>query len=137
MKCSINRFFSKCDQILSFLQICSHLLKKPLMEIFFLCMVVVWCPCDTRSILSIIQGQTDRYSGWLAGPHICDDFSELTNSRWSLSSRIFVLFSFSIWVFFLTNIHDSQESRGRGRLSLQISFYRFQSLHRHLDISHS
>ena len=30
MKFSIKDFFSKCDQILSFLQICSHLLKKSL-----------------------------------------------------------------------------------------------------------
>ena len=115
MKCSINRFFSKCDQILSFLQICSHLLKKPLMEIFFLCMVVVWCPCDTRSILSIIQGQTDRSSGWLAGPHICDGFSELTNNRWSLSSRIFVLFSFSIWVFFFDKYSRFTGKQGKGK----------------------
>ena len=35
MKFSINEFFSKCDQILSFLQIWSRLLKKFLMENFF------------------------------------------------------------------------------------------------------
>ena len=34
MKFSINNFFSKCDQILSFLRIWSHLLKKSLMENF-------------------------------------------------------------------------------------------------------
>ena len=32
-------FFSKCDQILSFLPIWSHLLKKSLMENFFICAV--------------------------------------------------------------------------------------------------
>ena len=32
MKFSIKDFFSKCDQIRRFLQICSHLLKKSLME---------------------------------------------------------------------------------------------------------
>ena len=32
MEFSIKDFFSKCDQIPSFLQIWSHLLKKPLME---------------------------------------------------------------------------------------------------------
>ena len=32
MKFSIKDFFSKCDQILSFLRIWSHLLKKSLME---------------------------------------------------------------------------------------------------------
>ena len=36
MKFSIH-FFSKCDQICSFLRIWSHLLKKSLMEIFFFC----------------------------------------------------------------------------------------------------
>ena len=34
MKFSINYFFSKCDQIRRFLRICSHLLKKSLMENF-------------------------------------------------------------------------------------------------------
>ena len=34
MKFSINDFFSKCDQIHSFLQIWSHLLKNSLMENF-------------------------------------------------------------------------------------------------------
>ena len=35
MKFSIKDFFSKCDQISSFLQILSHLLKKFLMKNFF------------------------------------------------------------------------------------------------------
>ena len=39
MKFSTKDFFSKCDQIRSFLQIWSHLLKKNLMEIFFFCAV--------------------------------------------------------------------------------------------------
>ena len=34
MKFSINDSFSKCDQILSFLRIWSHLLKKSLIENF-------------------------------------------------------------------------------------------------------
>ena len=37
MKFSIKNFFSKCDQIRNFLRICSHLLKKSLMENFFFC----------------------------------------------------------------------------------------------------
>ena len=40
MKLSIKGFFSKCDQILSFLQIWSHLLKKSLMENFIFCAVL-------------------------------------------------------------------------------------------------
>ena len=43
MKFSIKDFFSKCDQIRSFLQISSHLLKKSLMENFSFCAVQgVW-----------------------------------------------------------------------------------------------
>ena len=39
MKFSIKEFFSKCDQICNFLQICSHLLKKSLTENFIFCAV--------------------------------------------------------------------------------------------------
>ena len=41
MKFSIKDFFSKYDQIRSFLRIWSHLLKKSLIENFFFC--AVWC----------------------------------------------------------------------------------------------
>ena len=37
MKFSIKGLFSKCDQIRSFLQIWSHLLKKSLMKNFIFC----------------------------------------------------------------------------------------------------
>ena len=40
MKLSIKDFFSKCDQICSFLQIWSNLLKKSLMENFIFCVVL-------------------------------------------------------------------------------------------------
>ena len=39
MKFSITDFFSKCDQICSFLRIWSHLLKKSLMQNFIFCAV--------------------------------------------------------------------------------------------------
>ena len=39
MKFFIKDFFSKCDQICSFLRIWSHLLKKSLMENFIYCVV--------------------------------------------------------------------------------------------------
>ena len=43
MKLSIKNFFSKCDQIRSFLQIWSHLLKKSLIENFIFCAVYnIW-----------------------------------------------------------------------------------------------
>ena len=37
MKFSIKDFFSKCEQIRTFLRICSHLLKKSLMENSIFC----------------------------------------------------------------------------------------------------
>ena len=40
MKFSVKDFFSKCDQIGSFLRIWSHLLKKSLTENFFFCAVI-------------------------------------------------------------------------------------------------
>ena len=40
MKFSSKDFFSNCDQILSFLRIWSHLLKKSLMENFIFCAVI-------------------------------------------------------------------------------------------------
>ena len=39
MKFSITNFFSKCDQIRSFMRIWSHLLKKSVMENFSFCAV--------------------------------------------------------------------------------------------------
>ena len=41
MKFSIKDFCSKCDQIRSFLRIWLHLLKKPLMENFMFCAVII------------------------------------------------------------------------------------------------
>ena len=41
MKFTIKNFFSKCDQIRSFLRIWSHLQEKSLMENFIFCAVVV------------------------------------------------------------------------------------------------
>ena len=41
MKFSIKNFFSKCEQICSFLRIWSHLLKKSFMENFIFCAVKI------------------------------------------------------------------------------------------------
>ena len=41
MKFSIKDLYSKCDQIRSFLRICSHLVKKSLMEKFIFCSVIL------------------------------------------------------------------------------------------------
>ena len=43
MKFSIKDFYSKCDQIHSFLRIWSHLRKKSLMENFIFCAVISSC----------------------------------------------------------------------------------------------
>ena len=41
MKFSMKDFFSKCDEIRSFLRMWSHLLKKSLMENFIFCAVIL------------------------------------------------------------------------------------------------
>ena len=43
MKFSIKDFFSKCDQIRSYLRIWSHLLKKSLMGNFIFCALFIAC----------------------------------------------------------------------------------------------
>ena len=60
MKLSIKDFFRKCDQILSFLRIWWHLLKRSLMENFTFCVVfyytLIYCTSTSRSeslVLSI------------------------------------------------------------------------------------
>ena len=46
MKFLIKDFFIKCDQILSFLQIWSHLMKKSLMKNFTFCVQCKMCDCE-------------------------------------------------------------------------------------------
>ena len=48
MKFSIKDFFSKCDQIRSFLRIWSHLLKKSLIESFIFCAVLLMKIADHK-----------------------------------------------------------------------------------------
>ena len=55
MKFSINDFFSKCDQICSFLQNWSHLLKKSLMENF------IFCAVDIFAIIKKIYIKTTKH----------------------------------------------------------------------------
>ena len=42
---------------------------------------------------------------------------------------------FSMWIFSVTNIQDSQSGRRRGEAISLIPFFHFHPLHRHLDIS--
>ena len=59
MKFSIEYFFSKCDQIRSFLRIWSHLLKKSLMEDLIFCAVYIEITlrhgCSTVNLLHIFR----------------------------------------------------------------------------------
>ena len=49
--------------------------------------------------------------------------------------HIFLTFFFSIWVFFFTTIHESQDSRRRRKAFFLSPHYHFNPLPRHLDIS--
>ena len=48
MKFSIKDFFSKCDQVRSFLRIRSHLLRKSLMENFICCAATFVILCEAK-----------------------------------------------------------------------------------------
>ena len=71
MKFSIKDFFSKCDQIRSFLRILSHILKKSLMENF--CAVRTTDGNDTSSNYGVTN-DNDNSNG------------NLRNDLWNLSS---------------------------------------------------
>ena len=51
MKFSIKDFFSKCDQIRRKLRIWSHLLKKPLIENFIFCAMLLWSYLLKKSLM--------------------------------------------------------------------------------------
>ena len=62
MKFSIKDFFSKCDQIRSFVQFWSHLLKKSLMENFIYCAVMTLNCQVFRTFSSIVQAWKTIYN---------------------------------------------------------------------------
>ena len=62
MKFSIKDFFSKCDQIRSFLRIWSHFLKKSLMENFIFCAVKK--KIQQNKILLNIDLVVNNLTGW-------------------------------------------------------------------------
>ena len=65
MKFSIKDFFSKCDQIRSFLRIWLHLLKKSLIENFIFCAVnVSTLDVKQRALLSAHRNLADPWSIW-------------------------------------------------------------------------
>ena len=63
MKFSIKDFFSKCDQIHSFLWIWSHLLKKSIMENFIFCAVSKPIKWFTIAAISMHFYWNIRYTG--------------------------------------------------------------------------
>ena len=68
MKFSIKDFFSKCDQIRSFLRIWSHLLKKSLIENFIFCAVNVrTLDVKQRALSSAHRNLADPWSIWQNG----------------------------------------------------------------------
>ena len=66
MKFSVKDFFSKCEQILRKLRICSHLLKKTLMENFIFCAVYVLKKhgenVDNPSVKIYVKKKKELYS---------------------------------------------------------------------------
>ena len=61
MKISIKGFFSKCDQIRSFLRIWSHLLNKLLLKDFIFCAVRKYIYDVAKPYLYLLDVRTD---GW-------------------------------------------------------------------------
>ena len=55
MKFSMTDFFSKCDQIRSFLRIWSHLLKKLVMENFIFCTLLFQSNVVTQNMMFLIK----------------------------------------------------------------------------------
>ena len=66
MKFSIKYFFSKCDQLHSFLQIWSHLPKKSLMKNFISCAVSYQIAgfFDDQYLLSVMNQVISWFLGW-------------------------------------------------------------------------
>ena len=60
MKFSIKDFFSKCDQICSFLRIWSHLLKKSLMEYF-----IFYAVLEVKTPEKVYNYTITKYVLWL------------------------------------------------------------------------
>ena len=65
MEFSIRDFFSKCDQIRSFLRIWSHVLMKSLMENFVFCAVNVWGRMTSFSVVICSHFQKQSPGGGL------------------------------------------------------------------------
>ena len=64
MKFSITDFFSKCDEVRTFLRIWSHLLKKSVVENFIFCAVWDQLVLKLTSNSTIIQKEKNWQKSW-------------------------------------------------------------------------
>ena len=88
MKFSINNFFSKFDQIHSFLRFWSHLLKKSLIENFIFCPVGTICIlqiCITKIQLILLR-EIDRIDQ--AGIYLLKANNRNTRTRCEICSKL-------------------------------------------------
>ena len=93
MKFSINDFFSKFDQINSFLWFWSHLLKKSLIENFIFCPVGMICIlqiCITK-IQLILLPEIDRIDQ--AGIYLLKANNRNTRTRCEICSKLTIKFN--------------------------------------------
>ena len=98
MKFSIKDFLSRCDQILSFLRIWSHLLKKFLMENFIFCAVFMIENNDKGRLLMFLRTVThDRVNFW---PYLVFKFRVRFVVLW-VYSRSLIIISTLLLVFLL------------------------------------
>ena len=98
MKFCIKDFFSKCDQIRTFLRIWSHLLEKSLMEDFIFCAMKLYF----RVFLSLKDG-------WSAENLIqYQIFGMLTNHQTSYSGTICLIWNAAPWLLIKIDITPSK-----------------------------
>ena len=86
MKFSIKAFFSKCDQVRSFLRIWSHLLKKSFMKNF-----IFWVVYVSKSGLPVRRGffwyypyilRANIFANYLLGIFLCNNFDIFSPWIW-------------------------------------------------------
>ena len=83
MKFSIKLFFSKCDEIRSFLRIWSHLLKKSLMENLIFCTVY-------NEVSKTLQSDIWLYVNFPACPYLLKVNNRNTRTRCEICSKLII-----------------------------------------------
>ena len=77
-----------------------------------------------QSVTAFITKCVRYYKVW---PLLKSEMQRWNNSRWEL------LTFFLVWVFFSHDIHNSQDSRGKGR-PFPVPLSHFQPFHQHLEL---